>query len=121
MKTTLVFTYIVAGLLVLFALVLVVQYAAAPRIIENATLSYRMMLGLSGPLVDALLSSLVGLTRTLFCMSSGLLFVLGGMTFVLARLLVYVERQSLRILALEERLSRGADVAPADRPASPQR
>jgi hypothetical protein len=106
MKILLVFCYIVASLLVLMALVLLVQVFTAPRVIENATLGYRMMLSLSGPLVDALLSSLVGFARTLFCLSSGLLFAAGGVTYALARLLVRVDRQSLRIQELEERLSR---------------
>jgi hypothetical protein len=112
MKILIVVCYILAGLLALLALVLLVQYFAAPRLIENATLGYRVMLGLSGPLVDALLSSLVGAARTLFCLSSALLFIAGGMIYILARLLVRVDHQSLRLAELENRLNQHLGDAP---------
>lgn len=100
MKILVVIFYLMTGILALVAGLLLLQTLMARQSVENATLGYQILLGLDRSVID----SLVGAVQMLFCLGSGLF--LGGavLFFVLARLLVRLNQQNLRIQELEAEL-----------------
>lgn len=101
MKILIILFYILAGILALLALVMLFQVTVARQSVENATLGYQVLLGLDRSLID----SLVRLAQTLFCLGGGVFLGGAGLFFVLARLMVRLNRQKLRIQELEAELN----------------
>ena len=104
MKLLVILFYILAGILALLAIVMLLQILAARQTVENATLGYQILLGLDRSVID----SLVRGVQTLFCLVGGLFLGGGGLFFALARLMVRLNQQNLRIQELEAELDMSA-------------
>lgn len=104
MKILIVVLYIMTGILSLVAGVLLLQTLVARQSVENATLGYQILLGLDRSVIN----SLVRTVQMLFCLGSGLFLGGAALFFALARLLVRLNQQSLRIQELEAELSKKA-------------
>ncbi len=100
MRILVVAFYIMTGILALVAGLLLLQTLMARQSVENATLGYQILLGLDRSIID----SLVGAVQTLFCLGSGLFLGGAALCFALARLLVHLNQQNLRIQELEAEL-----------------
>lgn len=107
MKILVIVFYILAGILALVAVALLLQTLAARQSVENATLGYQILLGLDRSVIN----SLVRTVQMVFCLGSGLLLGGAALFVALARLLVRLNQQSLRIQELEAELSKKAGAA----------
>lgn len=105
MKVSRIILYVLAGFLLLIALLLLIQVFAARQAVQNMFFPYQVLLGGENPLLSALLASVLRAMQGFLLASFGLCLLLAGAAFGGARLLLRLERQKLRIQELESQLA----------------